>query len=89
MKSRALEQFWDCLDALPNEVQALARGAFSLWRQNPRHGSLHFKKVHPRKPLYSVRIGERWRALGLRRGDIMYWFWIGTHGEYDKIIRRF
>ena len=89
MKSRALEQFWDCLDALPAEVRNLAREAFALWQRDPRHPSLHFKSVHARKPIYSVRIGRRWRALGLRHDDAIVWFWIGSHAEYDDIIRRF
>jgi hypothetical protein len=45
--------------------------------------------VHPAKPLYSIRVGHRWRALGYRRDDTMIWFWIGSHAEYDKIIRRY
>jgi hypothetical protein len=31
-----------------------------------------------------VRIGEHYRALGLREGDIIAWFWIGTHEEYNR-----
>lgn len=89
MNSRALEQFWDCFDALPGETQALARDAFALWQDNPRHRSLQFKRVHSRAPLYSVRVGKHWRALGLRQGDVITWFWIGPHAEYDKIIRRY
>jgi hypothetical protein len=28
----------------------------------------------------------RWRGC---LGDTAYWFWIGTHNEFDKIIARF
>ena len=89
MKSLARKQFWDCYDALPADVQALAHKTFDLWRRNPKHPSLHFKRVHSTSPLYSARIGRHWRALGLSEAGTMYWFWIGTHSEYDKIIRRF
>ena len=89
MKSAARKQFWDCFDALPADVQNLARRAFALWIENPGHRSLEFKRVHDREPLYSVRVGIRWRALGLREGDTMVWFWIGPHAEYDRIIRRY
>lgn len=89
MKSIAQEQFWDCFNALPADVQGRAREAFTLWQRNPRHSSLQFKRVHPTKPLWSVRIGQRWRALGLLRNDTMIWFWIGPHAEYDRIIRRY
>jgi len=88
MKSRALKPFWDCFDALPSDVQALAREAFALWQDNPRHPSLHFKRVHSDAPLCSVRIGKYWRALGFREGDTVTWFWIGKHAEYDKRLAR-
>ena len=29
------------------------------------------------------------RALAWVRGGTAYWFWIGTHNDFDKIIRRF
>jgi hypothetical protein len=89
MKSEALAEFWNCFDALPPGIRERAREAFTLWQRDARHPSLHFKRVHRTKPLYSVRIGERWRALGYLRDDRMVWFWIGAHAEYDKIIRRF
>jgi hypothetical protein len=88
MKSAASERFWDCFDALPTEVQRLARDAFAIWQKNPRHRSLHFKRIHSREPLYSVRIGSRWRAVGLLDDDTIHWYWIGSHAEYDKVIRR-
>ena len=89
MKSATLARFWDCFDALPADIQKLAREAFATWQRDARHPSLHFKKVHPTEPLYSVRIGDRWRALGYRKDDTMIWFWIGSHADYDKAIKRF
>ena len=56
-----------------------ARKAFRLWRQDPSHPSLHFKRVHSREPVYSVRVSLGWRVLGLHEGDAMDWFWIGSH----------
>jgi hypothetical protein len=35
------------------------------------------------------RVGLRYRALARVRADTAYWFWIGTHNDFDKIIRRF
>jgi hypothetical protein len=31
-----------------------------------------------------VRIGDRYRAIGLREGDVIAWFWIGTHEQYNR-----
>jgi len=41
------------------------------------------KKV---KGYYSVRIGMKYRALGMGVEEGILWFWIGTHLEYDEII---
>lgn len=42
----------------------------------------------PHRPIYSVRIGISYRALGLRDEEQIYWFWIGSHAEYDDLLRR-
>jgi hypothetical protein len=57
-----------------------------MWKQNPYHPSLQFKPIHPSKPIYSVRIGIGWRAVGVKDNDTMVWFWIGSHEEYNKLI---
>jgi hypothetical protein len=87
MKSLAEKAFWDCFEKLPAEVQALARDAFDLWSRDPRHPSLQFKLVQRSKSVYSVRVGLHWRALGRLHGDAVYWYWIGTHADYDRKIR--
>lgn len=78
--------FWACLDGLPREIQNLAREKYALWREDPFHPSLHFKQVAP--GLWSVRIGLGHRALARRRGEMIVWFWIGTHEEYNRLISR-
>jgi hypothetical protein len=59
-----------------------------MWKQNPYHPSLQFKPIHPSKPIYSVRIGIGWRAVGVKDNDTMVWFWIGSHEEYNNLISR-
>ncbi len=76
------------LAALPADIRQLAQVAYRRFDQNPAHPSLHFKKVHPIRPIYSVRIGIDYRAIGELDGNDMVWFWIGPHGEYDKLLRR-
>jgi len=50
---------------------------------------LGFKKVHPSKPIYSVRITLSWRALGIREDkNTMTWFWIGSHEEYNNLVKQ-
>jgi hypothetical protein len=38
------------------------------------------------EPIDSVRISRGYRALGLRDGDLVTWFWIGSHTDYDKLL---
>ena len=88
MNSRPTESFIALFAALPDAVKAQARKAYRLWRQNPRHPSLHFKRIHDREPLYSVRISLGWRVVGLLEGDTMFWYWIGSHADYDKLLEQ-
>ena len=87
MNSRLTEDFLVHFARLPDRVKADARSAYRRWRDHPWHPALHFKRVHASEPLYSVRIGLGWRALGLLEGDTIYWFWIGSHADYDTLIR--
>jgi len=48
---------------------------------------LSFKKVDDEANLYSVRIGIGYRAVGKLDGDQIIWFWIGSHGDYDRLLR--
>ena len=80
--------FLDRLGRLPDPVRQQASRAYRLWRGNPHHASLQFKRVSQRQPIYSVRVGLGHRALGLWEGDTITWFWIGTHSEYDTLLVR-
>jgi hypothetical protein len=75
-------EFWEAFERLPLEIQELARSNYEILKLNPRHPSLHFKKVGDQ---WSVRIGLGYRALGADVDDGVLWFWIGTHANYDKL----
>ncbi|MBI5164036.1 MAG: hypothetical protein HY985_09050 [Magnetospirillum sp.] len=88
MTSHATPDFWAAFDRLPARIQAAAKAAYALWSGNPRHPGLQFKAVPSAgEGVWSVRIGIHWRALGTRDGEDMIWFWIGSHAEYDRLIR--
>jgi len=76
--------FWTHFDLLPEAVQRLARQNFERLKADPRHPSLHFKKVGRH---WSVRVGSNYRAVGKPVDDGMLWIWIGTHADYDTILR--
>ena len=86
MNSRTTRSFWKLFDAMPTSVRDQARKSYRLWHDDPSHPSLHFKRVHTREPLYSVRVGRGYRALGILEGDTVTWIWIGSHGEYERVL---
>jgi hypothetical protein len=88
MKSSVTKGFRKQLDGLPREIQEQAVRSYALWRSDPYHPSLQFKRVSRRQPIYSVRVGIGYRALGLREEDCVFWFWIGSHAEYDELLKR-
>jgi len=66
MKSLTTPSFWRAYRSLPAEIQAEANKTYSLWKENPRHPSLHFER---KGEYWSVRItlaglgkNPRWHA---------------------------
>lgn len=88
MTSATTKQFRTLFTDLPEDVQQQAQSKFSTWLENPQHPSLHFKKVSDSQPVWSVRVNRSYRALGIRDGDHMEWFWIGPHDEYERMLSR-
>ena len=84
MKHFATTAFWKLHKALPSDIQDLADSNFELLKQNPKHPSLRMKKVGR---FWSVRVGRRYRALAVQSDDGPVWFWIGTHAQYDRLIK--
>jgi hypothetical protein len=84
MNSSITASFRHQFRELPPSIQKLAKKNFRLWLSNSRHRSLHFKKVGD---YWSVRVGDDHRALGRLKGGTLYWFWIGNHDEYERMIR--
>ena len=77
-----------CFGRLPDRIKRSARRNYQLWRNNPNHPGLQFKRVGRKHETYAVRVGIGWRALGVRDGDWMVWFWIGSHAEYDHLLKQ-
>jgi hypothetical protein len=55
-----------------------------LLKNDPRHPSLHLKKVGA---LWSVRVGLHYRALAVEDGSELVWVWFGPHAEYDQLLQ--
>ena len=88
MTSRTTRKFRQALEKLPQDIQLQAKEAYRLFRDNPRHPSLSFKKVHSQRPIFSVRISLKYRAVGLLENDLVVWFWIGDHDRYEQLLKQ-
>jgi hypothetical protein len=84
VRSYALASFWKSYDALPEPIQEQADKQYQLFRVNPGHTSLRLKRAGP---FWAVRIDRGYRALARRQANDFFWFWIGSHGEYERILK--
>lgn len=81
---RTAPRFWTHYESLPNEIQEIANKNFELLKTDPGHPSLQFKKIGN---FWSARVGLAHRALAIEDGEDFIWVWIGTHDEYERMIR--
>jgi hypothetical protein len=70
------------------EVKAQPREAYARFTRDPCCPSLHFKRIHSSRPIFSVRVGIHDRAVGVVEGEQILWLWIGSHAEYDDLVKR-
>jgi hypothetical protein len=84
MRHFASVAFWESYQRLPENIRLLADKNYALLKDNPQHPSLHLKKVGR---FWSVRIGIRYRALAVDVEGGLLWIWIGTHADYDAMMR--
>jgi len=66
-------------------MQRLADRNYHTLKENPKHPSLHLKKIGR---YWSVRVGIHYRALAVEVENDLLWFWIGSNAEYDRLIKR-
>jgi hypothetical protein len=83
VRHRANRRFWDCYRQLPEDIRSLADESYQLLRRDPKHPSLHFKRVGR---FWSVRAGLHYRALAVEHENSVVWFWIGSHALYNRLV---
>lgn len=86
MKSATLPSFWKTYQGLDKQLQGRAKKAFQLWMQNPFHPSLRFKCINSEENIWSVRVTLGYRAIGIWEEDMVTWFWIGNHDDYERFF---
>lgn len=87
MKSLTNNRFWKCYADLPQEIKQQAKEAYSHFQKDPYYPSLHFKRIHSTRPIFSARISMEYRTVGVIDADEITWFWIGSHADYDKLLK--
>ena len=87
MISRTTDSFWKCYNNLPLKIKKQARKAYGLFIKDPYIPGLNFKRVHSARPIFSARINVNYRALGILDENKIIWFWIGSHSDYDRLVK--
>ena len=80
--------FWSFYNHLPSHVRHTADKYFTLLECDPKHPSLHLKKLGD---IWSVRAGLHYRAVGMdapTKEKGILWIWIGSHSKYDRFIKQ-
>ena len=81
---------WDfeaALDAVLQRLVALLAG--EPWKgAGDEDARARVKDAEPRAdpPAWSARVGIGHRALCVRDGDDVVWFWIGSHADDDRLV---
>ncbi len=88
MTSETTDKFWKSYDKLPQEIKSIAKKQYQQFEANHFHPSLDFKRIHSTEPIYSARVTKDYRALGVVKDSVVIWFWIGTHIDYEKLLKR-
>lgn len=88
MISHTSKRFRKAHESLPEKVQKQAKAAYKQFKENPYYPSLDFKRVHSSRPIYSIRISKNYRALGTQENNTIIWFWIGSHADYEKLLKQ-
>lgn len=90
MKHYASAAFWKCHDQLPEHIQQLAKKNYELLKANPAHPSVNFKKLTGtgKHQYVSARVGDHYRAIAILKDGDALWVWIGSHEDYNKLLKR-
>lgn len=81
---KTTSRFWKNYEKLPVSIQKIAKKNFNLLKEDPLHPSLHFKRIGK---FWSARVDINHRALAIEDDEDLLWVWIGTHDEYEKMLK--
>ena len=87
MHSSTTDDFWALYRMLPAAIRRQARAAYEQFTHDPFSSGLNFEEVDKKRGLWSARITRGYRVLGIRQDGEITWFWIGSHREYEKLLK--
>ncbi len=88
MNSKTTDRFWKCYNDLPEQIKKEARKAYKEFSADPYYPGLHFKRIHSTRAIFSIRITRDYRAIGIQQDNQMIWFWIGSHNDYNNLLKQ-
>lgn len=91
MKSYRTKSFRDAFDNLSEDRKKKATEVFQKWKENPTSINGNFCVSMNRRDVFVARIGLNDRAIAIKDNinneDVYMWSWIGSHEDYNKIIK--
>lgn len=96
MRSRRNQRFDRAYKKLSQPVKELAQIAYKRFRDDPFDPRLSFHDIKGTEMpnIYAADVGTHlrvaYRALAVwdKQENIVVWFWIGSHEDYNNIISR-
>jgi len=85
LRSFLTPSFQKLYAGLPQHIQNLANEKYRLFQQTPFHPSLEFQA---KGNVWTVALGRSYRAIARRRGNDLHWVWIGSHEDYNNVLKR-
>jgi len=86
MTVQTTRRFRAAFATLPEAARrSISRGARTLL-EHPGDPALQFKPIHPLRPVFSARVALGYIALGVKEGQDVIWFWVGSHADYDRLL---
>ncbi len=86
MISKLHAGFRKSFEGLPADIRRRARAAYRRFQANRQNPGVEFTALNAQQPLGCVRVNDGYRAVGVRNGEVIIWFFIGTHAEYDRLV---
>lgn len=87
MGSWRTAKFRKLYDKLDPATQALVDAAYESYKRDPKLVNFEQKGRLQGVPHFGARINENWRALAFQTEGETFWYWVGLHTDYDRILK--